>query len=289
MTDDWLASHSGIADRLLEAIKDRMAGAMEAGGKTQRQMGVELGWDEAKVSKTLRGPRTPTAADIAAWGIVAGEAEESRNETVRLLAQLQKARKAWKDRMRQSRESVQAEYTRLYAESSRIRILQTGVVPGILQIGEYSRQVFVDLNEAYPEKPRNVDADVQARLSRGQHLYDSSKTFEIIVAESALRFAVADPAVMRLQLDRLISVTSMPNVRFGVVPLMRRIHTVVQAGFIVYDDTVILEHPAGTSIFREEEARVFESILERLWVDAVEGDGARRLMRSIMEEFADLD
>jgi hypothetical protein len=292
MTDDWPASDNRLADRLEQTIKDRMVKAMEAGGKLQKQMGEALGWDETKVSKTVRahrsvaGARTPTAADITAWAAAAGESDESRDETLRLLDDLKAARKSLKDRMRHGRASVQLEYAKLYTDTSRFQIFQAGVIPGILQIGEYARQIFVDLNDATPELSRDVDADVQARLSRAQYLYDPRKEFEILVAESALRFAVADPSVMRLQLDRLISATSMPNVRFGVVPLMRRIHTIVHTGFVVYDDLVIVETPVNEAVFRGEEARIFSATMDRYWSDAIQGEEARALIRSVMEEFA---
>lgn len=285
MTDDWLATHSAPADRIDQAIKDRLIRAMENSGKTQRETGKALGWDEAKVSKTLRGNRTPTAADIKAWAEVTGESDESRDETLRLLTELQAVRKTWKDRLRAGRAPVQLEYSKLYAESKYFQILQVGVIPGILQIAEYARQIFIDLDQATPDTPRNVDADVQARLSRAQYLYDLNKQFDILVTEAALRYAVADPQVMVAQLDRLISVTSMPNVRFGVIPLMMRIHTIVQTGFVVYDDLAIVEDPVDHTQYRGEEARILAGAMARHWSDAVEGEDARALIRSVMDDF----
>lgn len=286
MTDDWLATHSAPADRIEQVIKDRLIKAMEAGGKLQREMGKALGWDEAKVSKTLRGNRTPTAADIRAWAELTGETDESRDETLRLLDELRSVRKTWKDRLRAGRAPVQLEYSKLYAESSHFQILQAGVVPGILQVAEYARQIFIDLDQATPETPRNIDADVQARLSRSQYLYDMNKQFDILVTEAALRYAVADPQVMLVQLDRLISVTTMPNVRLGIIPLMRRIHTIVQTGFVVYDDLAIVEDPVDHTQYRGEEARILAAAMARHWSDALEGEEARTLIRSVMDDFS---
>lgn len=292
MTDDWPADYNRLADRLEQAIKDRMVRAMEVGGKLQKEMGEALGWDEGKVSKTIRalrpvaGARTPTAADINAWAAAAGESDESRDETLRLLDDLKAARKSQKGQLREGRAPIQLEFAKLYADASQFRIFQSGVIPGILQIPEYARQVFIDLNDADPEIPRDVDADVRARLRRAQYLYDMGKKFEILLAESALRFAVADPPVMRLQLDRLISVSSMPNVRFGVVPQMRRIHTIVHTGFVIYDDLVLVETPVSAAAFRGEEARGFAATMDRYWSDAIEGEEARALIRDIMAEFA---
>ncbi|MEU4558473.1 DUF5753 domain-containing protein [Actinoplanes sp. NPDC023936] len=290
MTDDWLAEHNKAAERLERIIKDRMIRSMEAAGKLQKEMGQALGWAEDKVSRTLslsRTSRLPTADDIRNWAQAAGESEESRDETLQLLADLKASQRTWKQHLRESgRVEVQDQYLRLYADTTRFRIFQTGVIPGILQIPEYARQLFVDLDAAIPGGLPSIEASVQKRVSRAQFLYAPGKEFEFLLSEAALRMTVVDPPVMRAQLYQLMSAMSLPNVkRFGIIPLMRRIHSVPQSGFMLYDDTAVLETPLRDQPYKGDEARTFIETYETHWRDAIEGDDARELIRRIMEEF----
>lgn len=291
MTDNF-NDHSRLLDDLERTIKDRMVRAMEAGGKLQKQMSEALGWDETKVSKTVRahrsvaGARTPTADDVKAWAAVVGESDESRDETLRLLSELKAARRDWKERLRGGRSPVHREYETLFARATHLRVFQAAVIPGIFQIADYARQLFTDLNDATPDVLQAVDADVQARLAYGQYLYRSDKRFEVILAESALRLTLADPPVMRMQLDRLLSASTMPNVRLGIIPQMQRIRSVLFTGFVAFDDVVTVENPINDTIYRGKEAQVFLMTMDRYWTDAVEGDEARKLIRRVMDEYA---
>lgn len=291
MTDDWLADHNRAAERLERIIKDRMAHAMEASGLLQKQVGQALNWDETKVSRTLgmsRTSRLPTAADVRAWAEVTGEPDDSRDETLKLLSDLRASKKTWKDQLRaEGRDSVQDQYLALYARTSRFRIFQTAVIPGVLQIAPYIRQIFLDLDAAVPGAVDDVESAVRKRLNRSEHLHDMTKEYQILMTEAALRTAVADPPVMVAQLDRLISVAALPNVtKFGIVPQMRRVHTIPQAGFVLYDDLAILETPVNQQPFRGDDAKTLAETFDRHWADAVVDDEARELIRTVMNEFA---
>lgn len=293
MTDDWINDHSKLLDDLERTIKDRMVRAMEAGGKLQKQMGEALGWDETKVSKTVRahrtvaGARTPTADDITAWAAIVGESDESRDETLRLLGELKAARRDWKERLREGRAPIQRGVDDLFAGASHIRVFQPALIPGIFQIADYAQQLFADLNAAAGVS-NAVEPDVQARLAHGRFLYDSSKQFEVIVAEAALRNTLADPPTMRLQLDRLLSASTMPNVRLGIIPQMRRIRNVHLDGFVAFDRVVTVESATSGTLFRGKEADIYLSLMDRYWSDALEGDEARASIRTVMDEYARL-
>ncbi|MFI5895621.1 helix-turn-helix domain-containing protein [Actinoplanes sp. NPDC051513] len=273
--EDWLTRPHGLAQRFREA--------REAAGMLAQDVGAALHWDPAKVSKTENGKRTPTAADIHAWAEVTGLDDSRRDEMLAMLETVRALRSSFKDRMRYGRTALQGEYDRLYRESSRFRIFQTIWIPGILQVPDYARAVFIDLDELR-ETPRDVEPAVQTRIGRQQHLNDLSKRFEIIVCEAALRTVLADPQVMRVQLDRLISVTMLPNVRFGIIPLLKRIHTAPQASFVLYDELAVTESFVGETRYFTEEAALLGRIMERLWNDAVEGAEARGLIRAIIED-----
>lgn len=267
--EDWLAKPHGLAQRLREA--------REARGMQAKEVGEALKWDPAKVSRTESGKRVPTRADIEAWSEVTGLDEAKTAELLAMLEQLQSLRSSFRERMRHGRASLQNEYAKLYADTRRFRIFQVVWIPGILQVADYARQIFNDLDEI-TDTPRNIDADVQARMSRQQYLYDTEKTFEILVLESALRLLLVDPPVMHAQLDRLLSVIGLQNVRFGIVPMGSRLSTAPQNSFVMYDDMAVVEGFHGETRHFAEEASLYAKIMDRLWVDAVEGEAARQLI-----------
>jgi transcriptional regulator with XRE-family HTH domain len=274
--DDWQPKPYGVADRLREA--------REAAGMQQKDVAAALKWDPAKLSKTESGARTPTVADIRAWAEVTGLSDEKRDEALEMLERFRSRERSWRERMRQGRRSVQLEYDRLYRDSTRFRIFQTVWVPGILQTPDYARQIFIDLDELDPDTPRDIDADVQARIRRRDYLYDLQKQFEVIITEAVLRTLIVDPAVMRSQLQRLESVMDLANVRFGILPQGRRIHTAPQTSFVLYDELAVTENFVSDTPYHGEEAHRFSVVMDRFWTEAVEGDAARELIRSAIED-----
>jgi transcriptional regulator with XRE-family HTH domain len=276
--DDWQPKPYGVADRLREA--------REAAGLQQKDVAAALKWDPAKLSKTESGARTPTAADIRAWAEVTGLSDEKRDEALDLLERFRSRERSWRERMRHGRRSVQLEYERLYRDSTRFRIFQTVWVPGILQTPDYARQIFIDLDELDLDTPRDIDSDVQARMKRRDYLYDLGKQFEVIITESVMRTLIVDPPVMRSQLQRLESVMDLANVRFGIIPQGVRIHTAPQNSFVIYDELAVTENFVTDTPYHGEEASRMAVAMDRLWSDAAEGDRARALIRSAIEDLS---
>ena len=56
-------------------------------------------------------------------------------------------------------------------------------------------------------------------MRRQEALYDPARRFEYVLPESALRLRLADdPAMMRAQADRLLSLDTLPNISIAVLP-----------------------------------------------------------------------
>ncbi|WUH51167.1 Scr1 family TA system antitoxin-like transcriptional regulator [Streptomyces sp. NBC_00443] len=100
-----------------------------------------------------------------------------------------------------------------------LRLFQGQFIPGLLQTPEYATAVF-SLPPALPEETRA--RTVAARLERQATLYEDGRSFRFVICEHVLRWLVCEPAVMATQLDRVVSVSRLPNVSIGVVPLTGR-------------------------------------------------------------------
>ncbi|MEU4236813.1 helix-turn-helix transcriptional regulator [Actinoplanes sp. NPDC026619] len=276
-TDDPQPKPFRVADRLREA--------REAAGQQQKALAALLAWDPAKLSKTESGTRTAiTEADVRAWADATGMSDEDRDETLEILAHFKVNEKSWRDRMRHGRRSVQLQYNELYRKSVRFRIFQTVWVPGILQTPGYARQVFTDLNELDPDTPRDVEADIRTRMARRDHLYDSNKSFEVILTEAVIRTLLVEPPTMLAQLVRLEDLLDLPNVRLGIIPQGRRVRTAPQSSFVMYDDLAIVEGFVIDNPYQGAQAERFAALMERFWADAVEGPEARQLLRQAITD-----
>lgn len=75
-------------------------------------------------------------------------------------------------------------------------------------------QLYADLHQSV----RDIDKPVRARVRRQDLLYQSGRTFHIVVWEAAPYASVYPPSVLATQLDRRADVNGLDTVRLGIVP-----------------------------------------------------------------------
>lgn len=141
--------------------------------------------------------------------------------------------------------------------------------------------MFVEMAEIVGPEAADLDAAVVARLKRQTPLYQPERRFEFLLTESVLRWLPVPADVMRGQLDRLHTVVSLPNVRFGVLPLGVPLHAILQHSVVIYrgvETIAAVELFAAESFYRGAVAETFDRAVDRLGVDAVTGEDAHRLI-----------
>jgi Domain of unknown function (DUF5753) len=106
--------------------------------------------------------------------------------------------------------------TALIRSSHEIRHLLPVIPSGLLQIEAYARAVMT------PVIPGDVDWDsdkaVMARLASQTTLSDPAKSFSFVLTENAVRWPVADAAVMAAQVAHLAGLSTRPNLDICLVP-----------------------------------------------------------------------
>lgn len=106
----------------------------------------------------------------------------------------------------------------LEQHSNRIRVVQSEIIPGLLQTEGYVRA----LNEAPTPFGVNPDAEevVRARKDRQRIINrDTDRPMlSIVLSESSLRREYGDHAIMRDQMNRLVELSELPNVQLQVLP-----------------------------------------------------------------------
>ena len=133
----------------------------------------------------------------------------------------------------------------LEAEATTLRYFLPAMVTGLLATPEYIRA-------SLGHSPVDISKTVARKLERQAVLYDNEKRFTFLLTEQAVRWAVVPLAAMAVQIDRLVSISHLPNVRVGVIPL----GTVVGSGpmntFTVYDQRLAtVETFTGRIVFQD--------------------------------------
>ena len=249
------------------------------------RLAAELGWQQSKVSRIETGDQMPSSADVRAWA-QACDATDQIGELLDLRILAESNQTTWRRRNRHGLAAVQAEFNELVRRSEVVRHFETSVVPGLLQTWDYTYWVAQDVIRLHGARDTGEAAAMaDMRQHRAGYVHDLSKRFEFLLAEPVLRWLPCPAEVMIAQLDRLLSVSLLPNVRFGVIPLGTRLDTAVQNSFVVYDDIVRVDTYVAEDEYSGEAAMKYAMVLDMLWQEAVEGDDARQL---IIKAAADL-
>src|SRR5207249_2874056 len=102
------------------------------------------------------------------------------------------------------------------------RIFESTVIPGLLQTSDYARGCIEPAVEPLG-LPDDIEEAVVNRMRRQDILYQQDKRFHILTTEAALRFRQVPPAQMLPQLDRLIAISGLRNVKLGVIGFNSRV------------------------------------------------------------------
>ncbi|MFC5946447.1 DUF5753 domain-containing protein, partial [Micromonospora harpali] len=173
------------------------------------------------------------------------------------------------------------------ARTTLLRAFEPGVVIGLLQTTEYARSVFTRIKRLY-QAPDEIDAAIRVRMQRQDILYDQSRRVRFIVPEAVLRYRLAPLDVMRGQLDRLLAVTALPNVEFGVVPFETPLPSALLNGFWIYDDDHV-RVPTRTRdlLLRDpEDVAFYARAFEEFCAVAAFREDARSVIVRVLHDFA---
>jgi hypothetical protein len=177
----------------------------------------------------------------------------------------------------------QREIADLEARAEVIRGVQL-LVPGLLQTAGYARHVLALANVT---GQRDTAEAVAARMERQVVLYDSAKRFDYVLPEAALHVRPADdPAMMRAQADRLLSLDTLSNVSIAVLPFAVPLPA-LPGSFAVYEipgePLVVIETLTDELVFADQRTlTVYRETFARLREASVSGPDAHALIRAAM-------
>jgi transcriptional regulator with XRE-family HTH domain len=233
---------------------------------------------QSQISKFETGKKTPKLVDVERILQALGAPPETVAE-ITALARI--ANTEWQDKRsswRRGMEKRQTELASLESEASELRYFLPSMITGLLATPEFIRA-------GLSHTPGDPSKTVARKLERQTVLYDTSKSFTFLLTEQAVRWTIVPAPAMAIQIDRLISLSRLPNLRIGVIPT----GTVTPRGpmntFTVYDGRLAtVENFTGRMVFRDA-----RDVSEYLSVFALFEDHAQfdEEARILLEQWAD--
>ncbi|MFC9293118.1 helix-turn-helix domain-containing protein [Streptomyces sp. NPDC057011] len=253
---------------LLKAVRKRS-------GLSGARAAARCNMSQSKVSRIENGKVRPSLVDVEQL-LRACDAPPTLVAQVMILARL--ANTEWqgaRGMRRKGLDKKQLELAGLEASSTEIRFFLLSMITSLLSTPEYVRASLAHISGDHSKT-------IARKLERQRILYDRSKRFTFIVTEQAVRWPLVGPDALAVQIDHLTSLTHLPNVRFGVLPLTVPIGPAPLNTFTVYDDRLAtVELSTGVMVFRDP--RDVMSHLEEfshLEARALFGDDARAFLRA---------
>ncbi len=161
-------------------------------------------------------------------------------------------------------------------------------MPGLLQTAEYARARFAQ-SVAVLKLRGDMDEAVQIRIRRQEILYRQDKRFHFVLTEAALRYRLCPPEVMLGQLDRLISLAALPNVKFGIIGFETAYAVAPAHGFWLLDDERVMveTYSAELNLAGPQEIELYRSIFDSMAAAASYGRQAREIIKRVVDDLSD--
>ncbi|WP_049576998.1 helix-turn-helix domain-containing protein [Nonomuraea sp. SBT364] len=210
----------------------------EAARLTGKELAERLRWQPSKVSRLENARQTATEDDVVVWAQAVRASPEVTDELITQAIALLERHDGWKQRHRSGLAALQEDVRDLEARTKLFRVFEPGILAGLLQTAEYARHVFRKVRRLYSAADQ-IDAAVRVRMQRQEILYDRTRVFRFVVPEAVLHTRLAPQDVMLGQVDRLLAVSTLPNVEFGVIPFTEELPSAPVNGFWIYNEAMV--------------------------------------------------
>lgn len=262
----------------------------EARGLSREQAGWQIRASESKISRMELGRVSFKERDVAdlltLYGIVDGA------DRAALLTLAKQANSpGWWHAYGDLLPSWFQSFPGLESAASIIRTYEVQFIPGLLQTADYARAVIrlgYDRADA-----TELDRRVQLRLKRQEVLSrpDAPRVWAV-VDEAALRRAIGGPAVMRAQLQHLITACECPNIQVQIVPFDVGGHAGAGGAFTILrfaepdlPDVVYIEQLASALYLdKRDDVDHYAAAMERLCVQALPPAATPKLLRELLDD-----
>jgi hypothetical protein len=245
-----------------------------------------LSWPPSKISKLENARQTPSDDDIVAWARATG----GDRETDALLASLHTLEvqyAEWQRVLRTGMRHHQDEWAGWELRTRLLRVFEPTLIPGLLQTAEYARARLAEGIRSL-DLPDDLEDAVHGRVRRQDVLYRPDKRFHFVLTEAALRLRVCASEVMLGQLDRLVSLSALPNIKLGIIGFQTQLATASLHGFWLLDDARVLveTYSAELDLRQPQEIALYAEVFESLAAAASYGRASRAIITRVIDDLA---
>ncbi|WP_053690300.1 helix-turn-helix domain-containing protein [Streptomyces sp. WM6372] len=255
----------------------------QASGKEAKVVARSAVMSTAKLSKIENGRVAPATADVERILTALDVSPEIKAEYLAVARAQATEATAWRLFRRMGYHKKQEQIRALESSMTLLRLFQPSLVPGLLQTPEYIRAVL----EPKGLTDEQLSRTVSARIERQRVLYDTSKALHFVVTEPVLRWRLLPPAMMAGQLDRVVSVSRLPNVDVRVAPLDAPQRDVPGHSFVIRDDRVVTVETTHAEVVVTEprDVSLYVEKFDRFASVSLAGDAMRDLVEGIRDAF----
>ncbi|WP_344494413.1 DUF5753 domain-containing protein [Nonomuraea monospora] len=194
----------------------------------------------------------------------------------------------WREMERTGLKAAQESVIPTWERTRHFRIYSSQLIPGPLQTAVYIEALLTSLMHRRG-LPDDIEEAVQIRVDKQHIIHDGGRRIAVILEESVLRQPVGGVDVMAAQLGHLLSVSVLPSISLGIIPLgVDRSEIWPTEGFFMFDEAeVTVELVSGhLTITQPHEIGMYADAFTKLAALAVHGKAARALITAAV---ADLD
>ncbi|QDY77922.1 helix-turn-helix domain-containing protein [Streptomyces qinzhouensis] len=260
-----------------------LRGLRVASGKQAKVVARSAAMSPSKLSKIENGVLPPSVLDVERILAALEVSAEIKAELAEVARKVATEATAWRLYRRTGLHKHQEEIRAIEARTALLRVFQPSCIPGLLQTPEYIRGV----QQGSELTDDALERMIGARLRRQEVLYDRARNFRFLITESVLRWRLISAPKMAAQLDKLITMSRMPNIEIGIVPLIAPMPGLPTSSFALFDGRLaIIEIPHAeitTSEIRDIE--LYEGRFEIFDKVAISGDSMWGLVESIRDDF----
>jgi transcriptional regulator with XRE-family HTH domain len=280
-------NRTSSVDDARTALAQRLRELRGQAGLSGKQLAESLSWGASKVSKIEHGKQTPSDDDIRAWA-AATNAEDQAASLLTALHNLELQHAEWKRVLKAGMRSHQATLSQIDEKTKLYRGFENTVIPGLLQTPEYARARFAQVVTVH-KVPNDINEAVKARMQRQEMLYRSDKAFHFVLTEATLRYRLVSPDIMLGQLDRLLNLSTMRNVRLGIIGFGAQYAIDPRHGFLLLDDDLVRieSYSAELNLRQPQEIELYGSIFDHHAAVASYRAEARAIIGRVMADLAD--
>ncbi|HEV3156947.1 MAG TPA: helix-turn-helix transcriptional regulator [Candidatus Baltobacteraceae bacterium] len=260
--------------------------ARKNAGLTGKRLAELTGIGQSQISKIENGLMLPSYEDLAT---VLAALNLTEQEAYKISSQIEEIRTevvSWRVAHKFGLAKKQLEIDEIEAQSSHIRNFETFLVPGLLQTKEYAKCVLKYFNIT---GQKDLEDAVDARIFRQRILLDQKKRFEFVIMDYALLSRFFPTQVLLAQLDHILSIQALSNLKVMVQEISRVRGIPVDAGFHIFESKIVIAEgtTAEIRVSGLKDIRKFEQKFEELSRNALRGSRAVAFIRKCKDVLSD--